>query len=88
MIVVVNLRQTISTFVDVTMYPLYNYYRLIKNSTLKKHKSRREPSVMAYTRHPSTQGAEAEGSQVRGQPGLYSETLSQKKKRTEMRGSV
>jgi hypothetical protein len=27
--------------------------------------------------NPSTQGAEAGGSQVRGQPGLHSETLSQ-----------
>jgi hypothetical protein len=33
-----------------------------------------------YTCNPSTQEAEAEGLQFRGQPGLHSKTLSQQKK--------
>jgi hypothetical protein len=34
--------------------------------------------VVAYPYNPSTQEAEAGGSQLEGQPGLHSETLSQK----------
>jgi hypothetical protein len=40
-----------------------------------------KPDVMAHSCNPSTQEAEARGSQVGDQPGLHSETLSQKKKK-------
>jgi hypothetical protein len=31
----VNLRYIVSTYVNITMYPLYNYYMLIKTKFLK-----------------------------------------------------
>jgi hypothetical protein len=37
-----------------------------------------KPSVMVQVCNPSTREAKAGGLQVQGQPGLYSETLSQK----------
>ena len=41
-----------------------------------------EPGVVAHACNPSTREAEVGGSQVRGQPGLGSETLSQNKNKT------
>jgi hypothetical protein len=40
----------------------------------KKKEKRKKPSIMVYI---STPEAEAEGSQIGGQPGLYSKTMSQ-----------
>jgi hypothetical protein len=39
------------------------------------------PGVVVHTLNSSTQEVKAGGSQVQGQPGLYSESLSQKKKK-------
>jgi hypothetical protein len=39
--------------------------------------------MMVYTYNPNTQEAEAEGSQVQGQPWLHSKTLSQKQNKTK-----
>jgi hypothetical protein len=40
------------------------------------------PGVMEHTCNPSTQKVEVEGLRVPGQPGLHSETLSQKQNKT------
>jgi hypothetical protein len=50
---------------------------------LLNKKKNHEPGLLVYTCNSSTWEAETGGLQIQGQPGLHSESLSQKKKRKE-----
>jgi hypothetical protein len=48
---------------------------------LLNKKKNHEPGLLVYTCNSSTWEAETGGLQIQGQPGLHSESLSQKKKK-------
>jgi hypothetical protein len=59
---------------------IYLINLVMRTSELNYIKNLKEPGMMMHAYNPSTQEAKARGSQVPGQPGLHSKTLTQKQK--------